>query len=788
MSGADVYVAFGGDTGALEAAASVVKAEMQALQREMQGLAREFKRAGAAAESEVGRQLKAVGDEMAAAKEKSRDLAAELAKIGHGANDNFKHLSADFKKLTESVAENAYQLGPWSGQHVDLAKTATLALGNALSGAGAAVGALGIAFGVMAAAAAGAAAVVASQVTNLRNLDDAARAAGISMQALNNLNTSGASVGIDPAQMNQEMAGFAQKLREAQVAGGDLADFLEKNNVEIKDARGNLLPVQQIFGKIAELVMSSNNEMDRLATLTKLGFSADMLRLIERQSDAVKAFAASAKSAQDEVLKQGMADGEALSAAWNGVWADIKGAALSASVSVLGAIGDILHEGSAKFTELGNHAAATFHRITGDAQAAARASQAAFEAQRNEMMRQAHNAVREGKSPFGGLDLNAFGERKKPDQQSDKPTIKGLYGEDDDDKKKTGKGDNDAVRAAQAEIEGELQALRAGLDAKKTIIAESVKLKIMGDREAVAATRQATNDEYAAERALLDRELQIEGLKPSQRQQINNRIQQLEAKHNQDMLKLAGQNVEAIVKEWHKMSDAMASSLSSSISGMITGQKKLIDAVRDMARAIINEFVRMGVTMVADWAKAQASRVAMAVAKEGELTAAVTAGVATRQAAEASGETAGFAMKAAAMAKSIMASASETFAGVFGFLSPVMGPAAAGPAAAAEATVAAVASFDVGAWKIDRDQLAVVHRNEMVMTSGQSEGLRNVIDAARGGAGASQGSPNISVAPQIHINAIDARGVSQLLKDNHRAVMDAVAHAARRGVHLATKG
>ena len=350
-----------------------------------------------------------------------------------------------------------------------------------------------------------------------------------------------------------------------------------------------------------------------------------------------------------------------------------------------------------------------------------------------------------------------------------------------------GDGRDDSVRAEQLKIEGEIQALRAGLDQKQAMIAESVKLKIATERQGVAANRQATQDEYVAERALLDRMMQIDGLKASQKQQINNRIQQLEARHNQEMLKLAGQNVEAIVKEWHKVIDAMASSLSSSISGVITRQKRLVDAVRDMARAIINEFVRMGVQTAADWAKGIASKVAMTVAGETQLTAATTAGVATRQAAEASGETAGFAMKAAAMAKSIMASASETFAGVFGFLSPVMGPAAAGPAAAAEATVAAVASFDVGAWKIDRDQLAVVHRNEMVMTAGQSEGLRNVIDAARGGAGGSQ-RPNVHVSPQINISAIDARGVASLLKDNHRAVMDAVSHAARRGVHLATRG
>ena len=43
------------------------------------------------------------------------------------------------------------------------------------------------------------------------------------------------------------------------------------------------------------------------------------------------------------------------------------------------------------------------------------------------------------------------------------------------------------------------------------------------------------------------------------------------------------------------------------------------------------------------------------------------------------------------MVRSILSSAAETFAGVFGFLAPLMGPLAIGPATAAQATVAGMA-------------------------------------------------------------------------------------------------
>ena len=71
------------------------------------------------------------------------------------------------------------------------------------------------------------------------------------------------------------------------------------------------------------------------------------------------------------------------------------------------------------------------------------------------------------------------------------------------------------------------------------------------------------------------------------------------------------------------------------------------------------------------------------------------------------------------MIRSILSSAAEAFAGVFGFLSPLMGPLAAGPAAAAQATVAgmagSVASADIGMWQVPEDLLTLVHQGSGIL-------------------------------------------------------------------------
>jgi len=68
------------------------------------------------------------------------------------------------------------------------------------------------------------------------------------------------------------------------------------------------------------------------------------------------------------------------------------------------------------------------------------------------------------------------------------------------------------------------------------------------------------------------------------------------------------------------------------------------------------------------------------LAGEATKTAATEAGVAARIGAEQTGAAGSLAVQGATLIRSILSSAAEAFAGVFGFLAPLMGPAAAGPA------------------------------------------------------------------------------------------------------------
>jgi hypothetical protein len=85
MAAADVYVSFGADTGGLEAALAVAKAEVTAMTRELNKLAREMQSTGATADSELGQKVLGIGASLATAKARAAEFKGDLAALSGGA-------------------------------------------------------------------------------------------------------------------------------------------------------------------------------------------------------------------------------------------------------------------------------------------------------------------------------------------------------------------------------------------------------------------------------------------------------------------------------------------------------------------------------------------------------------------------------------------------------------------------------------------------------------------------------------------------------------------------------
>ena len=341
---------------------------------------------------------------------------------------------------------------------------------------------------------------------------------------------------------------------------------------------------------------------------------------------------------------------------------------------------------------------------------------------------------------------------------------------------------------AKKRIDDEIKALQESLAIKKTIFDGEAKLKNISEGEKIALVRAATQEEYEAQRALLEQEAGLADLSVKQKEAALSKIRTLEATHQKQMLQLAYQAAEEQDKIWQGLASKIGSSMSSSIMGLLQHTTTFREGVRQMAVQATQYFVNMGTQWVASFAMNIAKNIATHVMGEQAMTAATQLGVSERTASEAAGSVADIAGKVAAVIKSIMASSAEAFAGVFGFMAPLLGPAAAGPAAAAQATVAgaaSIASFDIGAWNIPQDQLAMVHKNELVMTASQGDAFRNLVN--NGGA-RSDAAPSVHAPVNFHVHALDAQGVASFLQGNGREIMKAVGRHVQDGLHLGVRG
>ncbi|MHB8885805.1 MAG: hypothetical protein ACYC5H_12160 [Methylovirgula sp.] len=239
-----------------------------------------------------------------------------------------------------------------------------------------------------------------------------------------------------------------------------------------------------------------------------------------------------------------------------------------------------------------------------------------------------------------------------------------------------------------------------------------------------------------------------------------------------------------VYNDYRRTFDQIGSSVSSAIMGMIEGHETLRQAERKVLLGILQDFIQARIRMVADWAAGVAAQVTATQVGEAAKTMAVTTGVAARTAAEAGGASASLAASAAGMIQQIVADARAAFAGVFAFLAPVLGPAAAGPAAAAMGTVTGMASFAVGSWQLPSDMVAQVHQGEMIVPAAQTPWAQGVMSHAAASNGGENSGMTLNHATHFNIQAMDSQDVKRWFKANGKTVMRSINESVRYGAHL----
>jgi len=332
----------------------------------------------------------------------------------------------------------------------------------------------------------------------------------------------------------------------------------------------------------------------------------------------------------------------------------------------------------------------------------------------------------------------------------------------------------DALRAARIAVSGEVAAETDALRQKLALYAEEAHEREITIAQKLALSRQALGEELAAKVAALQQEAALGNQTLAQKERINQQILADELRTQDQIIALTRKTVDEQARQYETLAGTVTGAFNSQLHGLLSGTESWRQAFKAVLEELLIKFIAWGETIVVHQ-----------VATEAAKTTATTVGVAARTGAEQAGATASVATHAAAIIRSILASAAETFAGVFGFLAPIMGPFAAGPAVMAQASVAsvagAVAAADIGMWRVPEDMLTLVHHNELVMPAAEAGAFRGLLSSE---APSAQGSVHIHPTTNFHVSAIDSGSVAQWMKGNSATMMKAIDEAVRHGAHL----
>lgn len=337
-----------------------------------------------------------------------------------------------------------------------------------------------------------------------------------------------------------------------------------------------------------------------------------------------------------------------------------------------------------------------------------------------------------------------------------------------------------AKKAADAEDEA-FAATKGKIEAKKALYRADVQDETMSAQEGANAVKSALDEEITLWKSHGARLAEIWGANTAQRAAAEKRstlavqaalTEQVKAQQDAD-------------RQRQLSSDQMANEASQAMASAVTQIATRHETLKQAAAGILTQMAQKNLQYGLQWVLQNSGDMGKIVSQftTGELlkTAATTAGISARTAANAAGGAADSVVNLATIGKSVMASAGETFAGIFGFLSPVMGPAAAGPAAAGEAAVlaAALPHFAVGAWSLPSDMVAQVHQGEMIVPAGPAQAMRSALSG-----GGTTGTVNVQHSTTFVTHAIDASSVSTFFKNNERRIMRTINEGVRKGAHL----
>lgn len=300
----------------------------------------------------------------------------------------------------------------------------------------------------------------------------------------------------------------------------------------------------------------------------------------------------------------------------------------------------------------------------------------------------------------------------------------------------------------------------AMLKRKSDVIKEEEKAGTISHQQAYQEQLEVIRDEEAAWNAYYAALLAATATDDVKRHDIevqaNKKYQELLTQRTQLTL---SENAK-IAKDWDSLSKKMTTTFADGIEKMIGRQMSFSQFMRSIEADMLKNFIHNSVAGVTEFVKNEMIKAqAHKVAKESE----------SQDDQDASQE--GLSLGGFTALKKIMNDAYQAASGAFNavvgipYVGPVLAPAAAAAAFAAVAAFGGGIASAAGGWEVPSDQLAMVHKNEMILPAPISDGLRSAIGGGSLGGGGGSG-----VNAHVHVTAIDTQSGMDFIRQHIKTI------------------
>jgi len=267
-----------------------------------------------------------------------------------------------------------------------------------------------------------------------------------------------------------------------------------------------------------------------------------------------------------------------------------------------------------------------------------------------------------------------------------------------------------AKESQQKILEAHLQAATIAIESKINQVNTEYELGNISTETQLIQLKNLLSQKYELELMTFEKIMALWRQYPEKWQEFQNKITVATAKHGKDIQSAENKASLEFANSWKRTFDSIAQSIQINWMAVIKGTQSLRDQMTNIGENIANNMINAWIRMITEQIALEtvAAITGRALSKETSLTkignAAATAAAKAYEAAQ----------DYPAPLNIIMGViyAAVVFAAVLAFGSSVSA---------------------AGGWDVDKDSLAYIHKNEMVLPAGIAEGFRNII--AGGGAG-----------------------------------------------------